>query len=223
MHNEGCDRSGDPAARIDRRTWLRTTSLAGLAGLVSAGLTACGADRSAAPLPPASPTNEGQAAADRFAIDFLLRLEKLEEDLFERALASDLLHTAERVLFLEMKDHEREHASLLARALRRLGGSPVAKPAVRLPRGALDTREQTLRMCRQVEHEVVMGYQQKIPEVAGAELRRMLAAIAGTESKHAGISAQLAGSDPIPAATEASAPAAVVHGDLADLLEDVKG
>jgi hypothetical protein len=137
-------------------------------------------------------------------LNYALTLEFLERDFFTRGTGSGLLAGRERALVGAIADHEHEHVSLLGSAVRDLGATPVRTPKVHYPKGVFSTRARWLATSAKLEALAVEAYHGQVTKIRSGDLLAAAAAIAGTESRHAAVTAALSGGNPFPAPVERS-------------------
>ncbi|MDQ3342083.1 MAG: ferritin-like domain-containing protein, partial [Actinomycetota bacterium] len=86
-----------------------------------------------------------------------------------------------------------------------LGGEPVKSPRFRFPDGVLDNRDAFLETASVFEELGVTAYHGQVTAIENGDILAAAAAIAGVESRHAAIIAQISGGNPFPAPMEATA------------------
>jgi len=97
------------------------------------------------------------------------------------------------------REHELEHASGLANAIKELGGKPhKAKRGYDFP--SLRTEEDVLKFAVDVENTAVAAYLDALPKLAKPELRATAAAIVTNEAEHISVLLGALGEDPVPEA-----------------------
>jgi hypothetical protein len=101
-----------------------------------------------------------------------------------------------------IRDHEQEHVTALTQTVRDLGGTPAAMPMFMYPDGTFTDRTMFLESASMFEELGVDAYHGQIANIESAEILGAAAAIAGVESRHAAILADLTGGNPFPAPFE---------------------
>jgi hypothetical protein len=177
--------------RADRRVFLRWTGVVG----ASAALALASAAEHAA---------RAKRQGDVDILNYALTLEFLERDFFVRGAKSGLLSGRAKGLVLAIGDHEQEHVSLLSSAVRDLGATPVKPPKIRYPKGVFSTRARWLATSAKLEALAVEAYHGQVTKIRSGDLLAAAASIAGTESRHAAVTAALSGRNPFPAPIERS-------------------
>lgn len=179
---------------MDRRRFLRGAALIGVGG-------------SLAYVTKRDPVAFGQdAMGDLDILNYALTLEYLEATFYQQALANNILEGRELELVAPIADHEAAHVEALTATIADLGGTPVEQPQFNLPQEALTQREAFLTNASTFEELGVDAYHGQITRISSAEILAAAAAIAGVESRHAAILAQITGGDPFPAPVEDNLP-----------------
>jgi rubrerythrin len=127
-------------------------------------------------------------------VNFALTLEKIEADLYKRALEVDTLAADARKLIEEISKHEAEHVQSLNQALTQLGGKADPAPQTRFP--PLDGQDQVMRIAIELEDTGVAAYNGAATQVQSADLLQAVASIAQVEARHAGALRELQGEAP---------------------------
>lgn len=167
-----------------------------VAALVGAGSTLVAATR-----------HDKKAFADATTNDleilnYALTLEYLEAEFYTRGLEEGVLSGRALDLVEPIRDHEQEHVTVLTQVVKDLGGKPAAKPEFQFPDGTFTSKAKFLATAAAFEELGVTAYHGQVPRIDDADILKSAAAIAGVESRHAAIVADLMGGDPFPAAFE---------------------
>ncbi|HEX8510990.1 MAG TPA: ferritin-like domain-containing protein [Propionibacteriaceae bacterium] len=167
-----------------------------VAALVGAGSTLVAATR-----------NDKKAFADATANDleilnYALTLEYLEAEFYTRGVKGDALSGRALDLVTPIRDHEQEHVTVLTQVVKDLGGKPAAKPEFQFPAGTFTSKAKFLASASAFEELGVTAYHGQVPRIDDADILKSAAAIAGVESRHAAIVADLMGGNPFPAPFE---------------------
>ncbi|GAA3130620.1 rubrerythrin [Kribbella aluminosa] len=182
-----------------RRSFLRNAALVGV------GLTYA-ASRLGDPVA-FSATDRGfgpQAAkSDLDILNYALTLEYLESAFYTTGLKAKVLKGRELALIDPIQQHEANHVTAVRTTIQDLGGKPVAAPKVKFPAGTFSSREAFLRTAGTFEELGVKAYHGQVPLVKDGHILAAAASIAGVESRHAAIIAQISGGNPFPAPIEA--------------------
>lgn len=183
----------------DRRSFLRW------AGLVGVGATyVVGGGLLAAPTASAATIKEATAKAgsDLDILNYALTLEYLEADFYATGLAANLLKDRDLELVTPIGDHEKQHVSAITDTINSLGGKPVAKPKITYPSGTFDSKDKFLATAAMFEELGVHAYHGQVPLIKSGDILGAAASIAGVESRHAAILAQLTGGNSFPSPFE---------------------
>jgi rubrerythrin len=167
-----------------------------VAALVGAGSTLVAATR-----------HDKRAFADASANDleilnYALTLEYLEAEFYTQGLKGDILKGRDLELVSPIRDHEQEHVTVVTQTVKDLGGKPAAKPEFTFPDGTFTSKAKFLATASAFEELGVTAYHGQVPRIDDPEILKSAAAIAGVESRHAAIVADLMGGNPFPAAFE---------------------
>ncbi|MEQ3552103.1 ferritin-like domain-containing protein [Pseudonocardia nematodicida] len=142
------------------------------------------------------------SASDLDILNYALTLEYLEAEFYTQGIAGDLLADRELELVTPIRDHEQAHVTALTETIQALGGTPAEKPTFMFPGETFADRDGFLTAASMFEELGVMAYHGQVPLIRSGEILGAAAAIAGVESRHAAVVADLLGTDPFPAAFE---------------------
>ena len=194
---------------FDRRNFLRTALIvgvgAGFAGHVLGDPTS--ASRSSA--------FAGNLAAkspqgDLDILNYALTLEYLEAEFYKLGVQGDVVSGRELELVAPIADHEAAHVTALSTTIADLGGKAVAKPKFKFPQGTFTNRGKFLTTASTFEELGVKAYHGQVPLIDSVDILAAAASIAGVESRHAAILADLLGGNPFPSPIEGALPMAAV-------------
>ncbi len=173
-----------------RRRFLRAAVVVGIgSGLVAASQH----DRSA--LADAS-------ANDLEILNYALTLEYLEADFYRQGIKGGALEGRALELVSPIADHEQEHVTVLTSTVKSLGGKPAAKPKFKYPDDTFTDKEKFLTTASAFEELGVTAYHGQVAKVDDGDILAAAASIAGVESRHAAVVADLLGGNPFPASFE---------------------
>lgn len=114
---------------------------------------------------------------------------------------SGLLQKPALDLALQFQGQHKEHADVLAKTVRKLGGTPVeAKARYEFPTEQLKTQADVLGFAAGLEKGAVSAYLGAVPLFRERELARAAASILGDEAMHWAVLRQALGENPVPAA-----------------------
>lgn len=193
----------------DRRAFLRSALLVGVGAAFvgyQAGDPTSGARSSAW----AGPLAQAGPKADLEILNYALTLEYLESDFYRRGVQGGVLQGRELELVTPISEHEAAHVTALTGTINDLGGTPVKKPKFTYPNGTFTNRTKFLTTASTFEELGVKAYHGQITLVANPDILAAAASIAGVESRHAAILADLTGGEPFPNPIEANLPMAAV-------------
>jgi hypothetical protein len=198
---------------VDRRNFLRWAGMVGVgaAFVVGAGATPAFASTPARAIP-------GQAASDAGdlgILNYALTLEYLEAEFYKQGLAANLVSGREMELISPIEAHEQAHVDAITATVKKLGGTPVAMPSIKFPDGTFGSRDSFLKTASTFEELGVSAYHGQVPLIMSADVLGAAASIAGVESRHAVILAQLSNGQWLPNAFETPKP-------MSDVLTAVK-
>ena len=201
----------------DRRSFLK------YAGIFGVGLTlaACGNDNSKTSTsstpastptaaPSASPTPDNSTDSfgkgDLGILNYALTLEYLEANFYAKGVAANILGDAAPFI-TPIAQHEAAHVAALTDAITKAGGTPAKKPGLKYPDGTFTDKAKFLATAQVFEETGVKAYQGQVTRIQDKKVLGAAASIAGVESRHAAIIADILGMKQVPSPVEANAPA----------------
>ena len=114
---------------------------------------------------------------------------------------SGLLEKPVLALAAQFQGHHKEHADVLAKTIRKLGGSAAqAKSKYEFPVSGLKTQADVLRFAAGLEKGAVSAYLGAVPLFGERELAKAAASILGDEAMHWAVLRQALGENPVPSA-----------------------
>lgn len=120
---------------------------------------------------------------------------------YEVGAGSGLLQKPVFELALQFQGHHKEHADVLAKTIRRLGGTPVqARERYVFPTDKLKNQADVLGFAAGLERGAVSAYLGAVPLFHNRELSSAAASILGDEAMHWAILRQALGQNPVPTA-----------------------
>jgi hypothetical protein len=178
----------DPALQ-SRRGFLSKALMLGGGALAASGVGVFAGVARGAP----------SAAGDIAILNFALKLEYLEAAFYEMAAggAYGRLAPTLQQFAATLAEHEQEHVDAIVATIPKLGGHPVAKPALKIP--ALNQRT-FLRTAIALEGTGVGAYGGAFPMLKLAPVKEAALAIHSVEARHHAWARRLAGVTPAPAA-----------------------
>jgi len=114
---------------------------------------------------------------------------------------SGLLQKPVLDLAVAFQGHHKQHAEVLEKTIRKLGGAPVkAKEKYTFPTETLKTQADVLRFAASLEKGAVSAYLGAIPVFHDRDLSKAAGSILGDESMHWAVLRQAVGEAPVPVA-----------------------
>lgn len=190
----------------DRRSFLRNALLVGVGATYVASVAGDPRSLLASSNAAGVGTRTGPPSSDLDILNYALTLEYLEAGFYERGIAADLLSGRELDLVTPIRDHELAHVQAVTDTITGLGGQPVERPRLRFPANTFRDRDTFLATASIFEELGVKAYHGQVPLIQSVDLLAAAASIAGVESRHAAILADLTGGDPFPRPIEATLP-----------------
>jgi hypothetical protein len=196
----------------------------GVGAAAVAGIVATrGSDDGQAPA--RTPERSGGATSrttDRFGLgdagiaNFLLTIQRVERDLYARAVASGVLTARTRLLFQQLLRQERAHVADLEAAVARIGTRAVRAPRLDLP---LTSEPAFVQFAATVENVAASACLGQLRAIDTKPLLERVLAVHSVDARHAAAVADLAGLDPTPdGALAQPADAATVLAKLRPIL-----
>ena len=152
-------------------------------------------------------------------LNFALTLEYLESEFYTKGLEGDALDGRDLELVEPIRDHEKSHVEGLTQTIKDLGGTPAEKPSFVFPDGTFDDKDTFLKTASAFEELGVTAYHGQVPLIEDGDILAAAASIAGVESRHAAVIADLLGENPFPAAFEKSMTMDEVLAAAGDFIE----
>lgn len=135
-------------------------------------------------------------------LNYALTLEYLEADFYTQAISEGVVSGRELELIEPIRDHETAHVKAVTDTINSLGGKPVAKPEFTYPDGTFTDKTKFLTTASTFEELGVTAYHGQVPRVQDGDILAAAASIAGVESRHAAVIADLLGKNPFPSPFE---------------------
>lgn len=135
-------------------------------------------------------------------LNYALTLEYLEADFYAQGVDGSALSGRTLALVKPIAAHEKEHVAVITSTIKSLGGKPVDKPTFKYPSGTFTSRTKFLTTASAFEELGVTAYHGQVPRIKEAAILAAAASIAGVESRHAAILADLIGGNPFPSPFE---------------------
>ena len=177
----------------DRRNFLKWAGIVG----VGSTLAVAGLGR--------DPVSAQAGDSDLEILNYALTLEYLEADFYNQGVEGGALSGRELALVTPIRDHEDAHVAALTSTISDLGGTPVKSPKFKYPEGTFTKKATFLETASVFEELGVTAYHGQVTLIKNLDILGAAAAIAGVESRHAAILADLTGGNPVPAPVEGTA------------------
>jgi rubrerythrin len=172
---------------------------------------ACGDQGSSSSAPSNAPTTgSATAEANPFGqgdvgiLNYALTLEYLEADFYARGVAANILGDDAKFI-APIAQHEAAHVEALLSTLQKLGATPAKKPTFKYPDGTFTDKAMFLATAQTFEETGVKAYHGQVPVVQDKSILAAAASIAGVESRHAAVIADILGKKQVPAPFESHA------------------
>ena len=176
-----------------RKRFLKMVGGGG-AGAFALFLAACGSsdkkDSTSSSAPAAAPPSGGSMKKDLEIVNYALTLEYLEADFYEKVVASGLFKGAQQDTIKEFGDHEAQHVDALTATVKKLGGTPAARPQTKFP---LDDAKSVLKLAATVENLGAAAYLGQAGSIQNKEVLAAALSIHSVEARHASALNELLG------------------------------
>jgi hypothetical protein len=177
-----------------RKRFLKMVGGGG-AGAFALFLAACGSSDkkdSTSSSAPATTTksSSGGMKKDLEIVNYALTLEYLEADFYEKVVASGLFKGAQQDTIKEFGEHEAQHVDALTATVKKLGGTPAAKPQTKFP---LDDAKSVLKLAATVENLGAAAYLGQAGSIENKEVLAAALSIHTVEARHASALNELLG------------------------------
>tara|TARA_R110000772_G_scaffold73216_4_gene159804 strand:+ start:101454 stop:102044 length:591 start_codon:yes stop_codon:yes gene_type:complete len=181
----------DSGLILPRRSFLRGAGTLTLSAAAVAMLAGC---ESAA-------AGSSASAADISILNTALGAELEAIAAYQVGAESGLLKKPVLDLAVQFQGHHKEHADVLAKTVRSLGGNPVdAKKAYDFPVDQLKSQNDVLGFAAGLEKGAVSAYLGAVPLFQNRDLAKAAASILGDEAMHWAVLRNTLGQNPVPVA-----------------------
>jgi rubrerythrin len=180
---------------LDRRRFFTGASQVTLSAGAIALLTGCG-----------SLARDAEAKSDTMADDAAilntaLGAEREAVAAYQIGAESGLLSAGVLQVAVKFQDHHKQHADVLAKTIKQLGGTPDDAPAkYDFPVSQLKSEADVLRFAAGLEKGAVSAYLGAVPLFGNRDLSKAAASILGDEAMHWAVLRGALGEDPVPVA-----------------------
>jgi hypothetical protein len=171
----------------DRKRFLKTVGSAGAASFGAFVLAACGSSKKTATAASATATatstaSSSTAGGDVAILNYALTLEYLESEFYAHVIAANLYSGKVGSLLKSFGQQEDEHVQALMGTVKKLGGTPVAKPEGKFP---IENANQVAQLAYTVENLGAAAYLGQAPAIQSPEVLAAALAIHTVEARHA--------------------------------------
>jgi rubrerythrin len=179
-----------------RKKFLRMAGGAGAASALTALLAACGQDAKKTSSTPAADTQAAKAKAggDIEIVNYALTLEYLEADFYAKVLDSGAIKDAKvGALAQKFGATEQAHVEALTAAVKKLGGTPAAKPETKFQDIIDGGPTKILESAAAVENLGAAAYLGQAGRIENKEILAAALSIHSVEARHAAALNELIG------------------------------
>ena len=173
---------------VDRKRFLKMTGVAGATSFGAFVLAACGGSskKSTTAAAPAttstSSSSSSEAGGDVAIVNYALTLEYLETAFYEKVVQAGLFKGKVGALIKDFGRQEATHVEALEGAVKKLGGTPAAKPSAKFP---IESATQVAQLAYTVENLGAAAYLGQAAKIQNPEVLAAALAIHSVEARHA--------------------------------------
>jgi len=126
------------------------------------------------------------SGSDLDVLNYALTLEYLEADFYKQANGSGkITDQAQSDLLKLVQSDEEAHVAAITDTIKKLGGTPVAKPTITYPAGTFDSSDRILKTAKVFEETGVGAYLGAAGGIQSKDILQAAAGIFGVECRHA--------------------------------------
>jgi rubrerythrin len=186
--------------QASRAQFLKLAGGAGAAGAFAIFMAACGSDdKDSSSKTTAEKKSSGSAKGDLAIVNYALTLEYLEEAFYAQAIASGEIKD-KKVAELAKLIHsdEQEHVAALTATVKKLGGTPAAKPKTAFESVISGGATKILTTAATVENLGAAAYLGQAGNIKNKEVLAAALSIHSNEGRHAAVLNQATGKSIVP-------------------------
>ncbi|MHB8577502.1 MAG: ferritin-like domain-containing protein [Dehalococcoidia bacterium] len=174
---------------MDRKRFLKMAGSGAAASFGAFAIAACGSSSKKATTAAAAPATQSSTSSssssengDIAIVNYALTLEYLETAFYEKVVEASLFKGKVGALVKDIGHQEATHVEALTGAVKKLGGSPAAKPAAKFP---IESATQVAQLAYTVENLGAAAYLGQAAKIQNAEVLAAALAIHTVEARHA--------------------------------------
>jgi rubrerythrin len=169
-----------------RKRFLKMVGGAGATGALGLLIAACGGDDAEPTATAATGTTMASARSDIAIVNYALTLEYLEADFYDQAVRSgQITDRAVADLAKRIGESEQAHVDALTATVKKLGGTPAAKPATKFADVIAGGPASILKAAADVENLGAAAYLGQAPRIKSKEILAAALSIHSVEARHA--------------------------------------
>ncbi len=124
--------------------------------------------------------------SDVDVLNYALTLEFLEATFYQTGNAANVITDAtEKDVLAIIQQDEEAHVQAISDTIKKIGGTPVAKPTVTFPDGTFKSRDSYLKLAKVFEETGVGAYLGAAGSIKNKDILQAAAGIFGIEARHA--------------------------------------
>ena len=175
--------SKDPASR---KRFFKMMGATGGASAFALFLAACGSKSKSSSSSTTTSTGAsgGSSGGDLKIVNYALTLEYLETAFYEDVIKSGLFKGKQLDTLKQFGDQEAQHVAALTATVKKLGGTPAAKPKTKFP---LDSASSVLKLAATVENLGAAAYLGQAGSIQNKEVLAAALSIHTVEARHASV------------------------------------